>query len=174
MAIRETKRGDHRVLVIDIIYRTPPGERPRYLRDAQVQMKTAARAEHDRLMRQLGLTGEIPFRPAVERVKEHTFEDAVDYYEEHVAPTLKQSTRSGYETLLDGPVLTTVSKLSLGHFVTSLLRNGVGAHVVQTLAGHHSLAVTQRYAHADADDLRQAVATLVGGSGVETGSSPAC
>ncbi|GAC1556802.1 MAG: hypothetical protein NVS3B10_17080 [Polyangiales bacterium] len=46
------------------------------------------------------------------------------------------------------------------HFVTSLFRHAVGAPVVQRLAGHHSLAVTQRCAHATEDHLRQAVGLL--------------
>jgi site-specific recombinase XerD len=34
------------------------------------------------------------------------------------------------------------------------------ATIVQELAGHHSLAVTQMYAHPDEADLRRAVAVL--------------
>jgi integrase len=365
MAIREVVRGDRRILVIDIVYRKANGEQDRYRRDAQVQTKTAAKAEHDRLVKELVLTGEIRTTAPAPAPQQRTFGDAVSYYEDYVKPTLKHSTSAGYDDLLDGPYLKAlgsraieevdeqcvaelnarlkkagngsssrrnhqivvrtvlrsavqagylpampklpklpklgkkelvipsvsevtkvieaakphqrvalalamfaglrageirglrrmdvdldgntitvrqaicrgvadtpksghervvpiapalrpylVEALSKGdandreslvakhrhgegwsesgigsalrraqqragvrgwtlhtlrhHFVTSLLRNGAGAHVVQKLAGHHSLAVTQRYAHADADDLRKAIDTLVGGNGVET------
>ncbi len=57
------------------------------------------------------------------------------------------------------------------HFVTTLFRRGVGANVVQRLAGHHSLTVTQRYAHTTEIDLREAVALLGGGNSVVTAAS---
>lgn len=43
------------------------------------------------------------------------------------------------------------------YFVTHLLDRGVPSHVVQKLAGHGSLAVTQRYAHTTRDQLSNAV-----------------
>ncbi len=46
------------------------------------------------------------------------------------------------------------------HFVTSLLRHGVGAEVVRVLAGHSKLDVTQRYAHAIGADLVEAMDRL--------------
>ena len=46
------------------------------------------------------------------------------------------------------------------YFVTSLFERGVGAHVVQMLAGHESLATTNLYAHVGRDDLRIAIASL--------------
>lgn len=43
------------------------------------------------------------------------------------------------------------------YFVTTLFRVGTPAHVVQRLAGHLHLIVTQRYAHAERADLRAAI-----------------
>ena len=54
------------------------------------------------------------------------------------------------------------------HFVTELFRRGVSAPVVQRLAGHADLSVTQRYAHVVGKDLEEAV-FLLRGNGVETG-----
>jgi len=42
-------------------------------------------------------------------------------------------------------------------FITGLFRSGAPAPVVQLLAGHLHLSVTQRYAHATADDLTRAM-----------------
>jgi site-specific recombinase XerD len=50
---------------------------------------------------------------------------------------------------------------SLRHyFITELVRRGVGLEAVRTLAGHSNLDMTQRYAHATADDLRAAIEKL--------------
>lgn len=55
---------------------------------------------------------------------------------------------------------------SLRHFfITELFRRGGGAATIQALAGHASLAVTARYAHAHEADLRAAVG-LLGNQGV--------
>jgi integrase len=45
-------------------------------------------------------------------------------------------------------------------FVTELFRRGAPAPAVQALAGHASLAVTERYAHVAERDLRSAIAAL--------------
>jgi site-specific recombinase XerD len=45
-------------------------------------------------------------------------------------------------------------------FVTRLFDEGVGAHVVQALAGHEHLSTTRRYAHVGRSDLRGAIAKL--------------
>lgn len=45
-------------------------------------------------------------------------------------------------------------------FVTRLFDRGVGAHVVQALAGHEHLSTTQRYAHVGGANLRGAIALL--------------
>ncbi len=45
-------------------------------------------------------------------------------------------------------------------FITSLASKGVSARVLMSLAGHHSLAVTQRYIDVNDDMLRNAVALI--------------
>lgn len=122
MAIRNEQRGDRRILVLDIPYKTPTGERRRYRRDAQVQTHTAARAEHDRLLRVLATTGEIPIAAKpVETKREYTFGDAIAYFREHVAPTLKHSTTTGYEDILNGPHLRGLAKRRLTDFDEKLI-----------------------------------------------------
>lgn len=49
------------------------------------------------------------------------------------------------------------------YFVSTLFRIGTPAHVVQKLAGHLHLAVTQRYAHTQRDELRKAIEALAHG-----------
>jgi site-specific recombinase XerD len=50
---------------------------------------------------------------------------------------------------------------SLRHFFCSaLVRGGVNVEAVRILAGHSALNVTQRYVHAQAGDLRAAVACI--------------
>ena len=48
------------------------------------------------------------------------------------------------------------------YFCSALVRHGVGLEAVRQLAGHSSLSVTSRYAHATGDDLRAAVLRLHG------------
>jgi integrase len=50
-------------------------------------------------------------------------------------------------------------------FVTALLDQGVGAHVVKELAGHADLATTERYAHALSKNKRAAIDALDGALG---------
>jgi integrase len=50
---------------------------------------------------------------------------------------------------------------SLRHyFITELVRRGAGLEAVRMLAGHSKLEMTQRYAHATAEDLKAAIAKL--------------
>jgi site-specific recombinase XerD len=50
---------------------------------------------------------------------------------------------------------------SLRHyFITALPRRGVFIEAVRQLAGHSSLAVIQRYMHATANDLKEAMSKL--------------
>ena len=52
---------------------------------------------------------------------------------------------------------------SLRHyFCSTLLRRGASVEAVRVLAGHNSLIVTQRYVHATAADLKEAIAKLRG------------
>jgi len=64
------------------------------------------------------------------------------------------------------------------YFVTTLFENGVPAPAVQALAGHASLAVTQRYAHTSQASLIAAIATfggapVSGNEGRRTSDTPA-
>jgi site-specific recombinase XerD len=45
-------------------------------------------------------------------------------------------------------------------FVTELIRRGGGLEAVRMLAGHSKLEMTQRYAHATAEDLREVMKKL--------------
>lgn len=46
------------------------------------------------------------------------------------------------------------------HFITEMVRSGASLEAVRVLAGHSSLTMTQRYAHATAADLQAAVQKL--------------
>lgn len=46
------------------------------------------------------------------------------------------------------------------HFISELVRAGASVEAVRLLAGHSKLDVTQRYVHANGDDVREAVARL--------------
>ncbi len=94
--------------IIDCRFYSPNGEE-RYRRAAQVQTKKAAEAEERRLQNYFAQHGTIaPFlasgRPEPSKpVRAATWDDAVDYYKEHVLPGLEPSTQKGYRTALAGP-----------------------------------------------------------------------
>ncbi len=48
------------------------------------------------------------------------------------------------------------------YFISTLIRGGGSVEAVRVLAGHSSLAVTARYAHATRSDLAAAMAKLDG------------
>jgi integrase len=48
------------------------------------------------------------------------------------------------------------------YFCSQLVRGGASVEAVRVLAGHSTLAMTQRYVHAQGDDLRAAIARLPG------------
>jgi site-specific recombinase XerD len=48
------------------------------------------------------------------------------------------------------------------HFCSKLAIKGVNLKVIQTLAGHKTIAITARYAHLDDASLRAAVDLLSG------------
>ena len=69
----------------------------------------------------------------------------------------------GFERARDRAGVTGFTVHSLRHFfISSWLAKGVGAHVVQAIAGHESLATTQRYAHVTQADLENAVKRVNG------------
>jgi len=92
-------------LFIDIRYRTANGQKHRFRRYAQIQTKTAARAEERRLLGELERTGTLVHleEGAAERVEEqhYTFADAVRQFRLTHLATLKPSTRFGYEKRLN-------------------------------------------------------------------------
>jgi len=109
LTIRKEERGDKPRWIIDIPYRTADGRRARYRRDAQVQTKAAAEAEHRRLIAELANTGtlaSITLTPVSSEAEPFTFTDAVKYYRgTHMQTRLKPSTRASYNRWLDAVLL---------------------------------------------------------------------
>lgn len=69
--------------------------------------------------------------------------------------------RSGFRRALQAANLPHTRLHDLRHFfITQCFVGGAGAPTVQKLAGHLHLSTTQRYAHTDADLMRQAVLVL--------------
>ena len=103
MTIRKVTRRGKPVLVIDIVYRDAQGAKQRYRRDAQVQTMTAARAEERRLIGDLAAVGSIEHHkepataPATAPSSAPSWQASLERYLAVRGPTLKPSTRSGYE-----------------------------------------------------------------------------
>jgi integrase len=105
MPVRPITRRGTKVWVVDRIFQGPNGEE-RYRHDAQVQTRNGADAEERRLVAWwtehgtiVGFRGEskattVPSAPTT------TWEDAVERYRKEILPTLKVSTRRGYEEIL--------------------------------------------------------------------------
>jgi integrase len=101
---RKLRDGTSR-LFIEIRYRTIEGRHERYRRDAQIQTKGGAEAEHRRLVTELSRAGTlrhisvpvIPEKP----VHVFTFNDAARHFRATRLGTLKPSTQFSYETRLD-------------------------------------------------------------------------
>jgi integrase len=73
----------------------------------------------------------------------------------------RQAVLATFKKFLKASGLKERSFHSLRHyFVTELVRRGAGLEAVRTLAGHSTLAMTQRYAHATGDDLKEAIGKL--------------
>ncbi len=92
MTIRKQERGDRLRWVIDIPYRTADGRRLRFRRDAQIQTKSGAEAEHRRLIAELQRSGSLErctAEPEPELVR-YTFNDAVRHFRAtHLRTALK-------------------------------------------------------------------------------------
>ena len=118
MTIRIVRRRGERRWVIDISYRTTDGKVHRYRRDAQVQLKEAAKAEHRRLEDELARTGTLVHvaeaaKSAVE-AEPITFADAVKYFRgTHMKSALKRTTRIGYNVQLDTLLLPRFGAMAL-------------------------------------------------------------
>ena len=64
---------------------------------------------------------------------------------------------------------------SLRHYcISALIRAGASVEAVRIIAGHSKLDVTQRYVHATAEDLRDAIARLPVHSRVTGGKRRSC
>ena len=73
----------------------------------------------------------------------------------------RQELLGRFKTFLRRAKLQERSFHSLRHFfVSEMVRKGASVEAVRELAGHTSLVVTQRYAHANEDDRRAAVNKL--------------
>ena len=101
---RKLRDGSSR-LFIEIRYRTAEGRKERYRRDAQVQTKGGAEAEHRRLVTELARAGTLrhmakPAEPE-QPVHRFTFKDAVRHFRATRLGTLKPSTRFSYENRLN-------------------------------------------------------------------------
>ncbi len=106
MTVRKEERGGKPRWVIDIPYQTADGKSHRFRRDAQVQSKQAAEAEHRRLLAQLVRSGtleNLPEQiPTVANAVRPTFTDAVRHFKATKLPTLKPSTRITYSERVEG------------------------------------------------------------------------
>lgn len=129
MTIRKVERDGKSRWVLDIPYKTVGGKRERYRRDAQVQTKSGAEAEHRRLLVELAHTGTLAKESAPEQAEEeparYTFEDAVRHFRAtHLKSALKPSTRYSYEDRIDAVLLPRFGALPLdsivGEVVTKL------------------------------------------------------
>src|SRR6185369_14255940 len=105
------RRGQPRILVIDIRYRKPDGSKGRYRHDAQVQTMAAATAEERRLLANIAQHGDV-YEPKPEVLEEATpttnttFGEIVTKYRTtYMVTDLKVTTRRGYGLVLDGVLL---------------------------------------------------------------------
>ncbi len=117
MTIRREERDGESHLIIDISYRTESGKLERYRRDAQVQTRKGAQAEHRRLEDQLARAGTL--KPQAPDPEDATpppilFKDAVRIFRAtHLKSGLKPSTRLGYENQLNRLLLPRFGDLPL-------------------------------------------------------------
>jgi len=96
--VRTELRDGRRILVIDFRFRDKDGRERRYRRDAAVQLRAAALAEAQRLMRRASERGTMEAEQAP-----LTFEQFVNGdFKKLVMPRFNPSTREGYEQLLHG------------------------------------------------------------------------
>ncbi|HKO52364.1 MAG TPA: hypothetical protein VJV79_31870, partial [Polyangiaceae bacterium] len=104
MTFRKEDRDNKSHWVIDIPYKTAGGKRQRYRRDAQVQTRTGAEAEHRRLISELAQRGTLVREAPVPQAPStaYTFDDAVRHFRAtHMKNGIKPSTRAGYANRID-------------------------------------------------------------------------
>lgn len=108
MTVRKVERGPKSRWIIDIPYRSPDGRTQRYRRDAQVQTRTGAEAEHRRLLARLTLEGTLETPEVSRRL---TFAQAVESWRK--LRTLKHSTCVAYDKRIDSILMPRFAKRDL-------------------------------------------------------------
>ncbi len=125
MNIRKENRGGQPRWVIDIPYQTPDGRSARYRRDAQIQTKYGAEAEHRRLLAELSRTGTLKRSreptPSKAELKRPTFADAVRQFKTARLATLKPSTRITYTERLNTLLIPRFGDVPLDELTGELL-----------------------------------------------------
>lgn len=127
------RRGERRILVIDIRYRDKSGGKARYRHDAEVQTRAAATAEDRRRLAALAVTGspyEVAMPVAVEQVAAQpvstapTFAaTAADYLTAYAVSNLKPSTRAGYTKILNGYLLDKIGDMPIDKIDAAKVRD---------------------------------------------------
>jgi integrase len=109
MTVRKEDRSGKLRWVIDIPYQTADGKKQRYRRDAQIQTKFGADAEHRRLLAELARAGTLRHVPEPTddkpEPKRATFADAARHFKKTRLPALKPSTRITYTERLNKMLL---------------------------------------------------------------------
>jgi integrase len=124
MTARFENRRGQRVLILDIPYRRPDGTWTRYRRDSTAATLTAAREEERRIRDRIAKTGSPFEERAVEPEPDKKFSELVTDYRSRYLPSLKRSTRRGYDSVLDLHLLPTFGDLPIAE---------VGAQAASTL-----------------------------------------
>ncbi len=133
--VRKVKRRGSTRWVIDIPYRSPEGRNLRYRRDAQVQTRTAANAEAQRLLVRLATTGTLEDSNKGDDDNPITVGDAVEHYKLVDLPKKKPSTQRGYNVTIDAYVMPRLAHRPLSdlnrklfiEFDTELVEAGLSA-----------------------------------------------
>jgi integrase len=133
MTVRKLTADGRTRWMIDITYRSPDGHRARYRRSANVQTRTAAYAEHSRLLARLADTGTLAVLSDPPPSPETTFDEATQSWWLLSAPSLKPSTRHGYEQRLSAVLLPRFGARSLSSLCWADLK---ALDASQIAAGH--------------------------------------
>lgn len=141
-------------LWIDLVLTKEDGSARRYRRVAKVQNEKAARAEELALLQHWGrhftFPGEgepkaaVPTAVITKGKGGASWEDAVKYFTEHSLPARKETTRRGYEAMLDGPWFTfwegkPLSEITYRSVQSWDLKMREGAVAPSTRRNHHIL-----------------------------------
>jgi len=108
VSVKKRSRRGKVVLVVDLQFVGANGPE-RYRRDARLQTKAGAEAEERKVLQYFALNDTIagllnPEQATQTKVKKlYTWEDAVQHYKEREFLSLAESTRRGYQGVLDSP-----------------------------------------------------------------------